>query len=167
MNIFFLDKSPKLSAEYLCDSHALNGKMATEMAQMMSNLYSLERLANSDCPRTATGNIRKHSYPHHPCTKWIKSSLSNFQWGLEHALYICEERRYRTGKELNGTYEFLKWVKDTSNELTFAESAFTNPALAMPEQYINKDPVMAYRNYYRNEKKHLLKYTKRNMPDWL
>ena len=167
MNIFYLDPNPKIAAQMLCNAHCANGKMATELAQMFSNLYTLKRLEASDCPRTATGNIRKHSYPHHPCTKWVMNSLENFQWALDHALYICEERRYRTGKELNGTYEFLKWVKDTANELKFANISFTTPALAMPEQYFNNNPVIAYRNYYRNEKKHLLKYTKRKIPDWI
>ena len=41
------------------------------------------------------------------------------------------------------------------------------PALAMPEEYRSNDPVESYRLYYRLDKQHLLKYSKRERPDWL
>lgn len=37
----------------------------------------------------------------------------------------------------------------------------------MPLQYKNMDTVEAYRAYYIGEKQHILKYTKRDMPEWL
>ena len=36
----------------------------------------------------------------------------------------------------------------------------------MPEQYKNKNAVIAYRQYYLNEKANLLKWTKRIPPEW-
>ena len=37
----------------------------------------------------------------------------------------------------------------------------------MPDEYKMDDAVMAYRNYYNNAKSHLLKYTDREIPDWI
>lgn len=37
----------------------------------------------------------------------------------------------------------------------------------MDLEYQDLDPIKAYRNYYKYDKKHLLKYTKREIPEWL
>ena len=42
----------------------------------------------------------------------------------------------------------------------------TKPAQAMPDDVKHKDPVKAYRNYYRVHKKHLAKWTNREVPRW-
>ena len=167
MNIFYLDKSPVLAAQMLCDRHALNGKMAVEMGQMMANLFSPERLAQEDCPRTATGKITKHSYYNHPCSVWIRKSYGNFFWALMHGMAICQERKFRTGKDLNGTGAFLDWVFENMLELEFSNEIPTSPALCMPDEYKTDCPVKSYRNYYKIGKKHLLKYTKREAPKWI
>ena len=50
MNIFVTDKDPVVAAQNLCDKHI--NKMIVESAQMLANAFSLERQAESDCPRS-------------------------------------------------------------------------------------------------------------------
>ena len=52
-------------------------------------------------------------------------------------------------------------------QYSFIDEPFTNPALAMPDEYKSKDPIESYRDLYRYGKTDLLKYTKRKRPDWL
>ena len=42
MNIFILDKNPKIAAEYHCDKHVV--KMILESAQMLSTTHWLQSL---------------------------------------------------------------------------------------------------------------------------
>jgi hypothetical protein len=44
---------------------------------------------------------------------------------------------------------------------------FTEPPLAMPDEYKVADTVESYRNYYRNTKQHLHNWTNRGIPAWL
>jgi hypothetical protein len=38
----------------------------------------------------------------------------------------------------------------------------------MAEEYlVGKDSLLSYRNYYKQGKKHLHKWTKREMPEWI
>ena len=51
MNIFFLDKSPDLSAQYLCDKHV--PKMLLESAQMLSTAlhsHTMDACKRGTCP---------------------------------------------------------------------------------------------------------------------
>jgi hypothetical protein len=47
------------------------------------------------------------------------------------------------------------------------DKGLTKFAQAMPEYCRRLDAVEAYRNYYIQEKKHILKYTRREIPEWL
>ena len=56
--------------------------------------------------------------------------------------------------------------------LPLFDACFVEPSLepfvqAVSSIYKVEDPVEAYRNYYRFEKKHILKYTNRTPPYWL
>jgi len=37
---------------------------------------------------------------------------------------------------------------------------------AMPENYMNENPVIAYRNYYTGDKRHIAKWKNREEPSW-
>ena len=67
MNIFFLDKTPKFSAQYLCDKHI--PKMLLESAQMLSTaVRKYEEETNTE---PLSEPIYKSAYPNHPMTKWV------------------------------------------------------------------------------------------------
>jgi len=167
MNIFILDEDPKIAAQMLCDKHTgsknAGGKMIVESAQMLANCYPLERLAKSDCPFTKTGNPRKHSYLHHPCSQWVMASQTNFEWLLEHALEMVQEKIYRGGN-LHFSSHFINWCNVIRP--TFAINGFTQPALAMPDFYKKGDPVRSYRAYYIGEKYKIATWTVRQIPEW-
>jgi len=137
MNIFVIDLDPRTAARHLVDKHI--SKMVTETAQILSNCFTLDRMAMSDCPRNQKGEARKHSYPHHPCCKWAPQSRDNMRWLVEHAREMDIERMWRFGKV---------------------------EAQAMPEEYKSDNAVDAYRSYYAFGKTHLHKWT-RNKPSWI
>jgi hypothetical protein len=163
MNIFYVDANPLLAAQALCNKHV--NKMIVETAQILSNCYSLERMAEPDCPRTQAGSPRKHSYPHHPCCKWVQKSFENWQWLVAHGLSLEMERLYR-GFEPHFSVEFIKWCGN--NKPVFIESDFTMPPQAMPDEYKMENPVEAYRRYYNEYKRNTIqmKWTRRNPPEW-
>ena len=81
MNIFFLDKTPELSAQYLCDKHI--PKMLLESAQMLST--ALRQNGYED------DYLYKSAHPNHPMTKWVGNTRDNFIWAFRNADEISRE----------------------------------------------------------------------------
>lgn len=77
-------------------------------------------------------------------------------------LALYDEYIFRYGKN----HKAGELSKLLPNPNIYDEGITTRPQ-AMPLQYQKLNTVEAYRNYYRNEKQHLLKYTKRNIPYWI
>lgn len=140
---------------------------------MLANCYSFEELSREDCPRTQSGNIRKHSYFNHPCSIWVRKSLSNFKWLVNHASAMCNEKEFRTGKP-HFTSSFILWCVDNLPNLP--DNGSTPVARAINQDvygYIHEiaDDVEAYREYYRNKRvdkrgRHIDVWTKRERPFW-
>jgi|TARA_R110002110_G_scaffold404819_1_gene623530 hypothetical protein len=151
MNIFILDTDIKKCAENHCDKHVI--KMILESAQMLSTVSRLHG-----------GHVGyKSTHKNHPCTLWAGKSLTNWFWLQKLTTYLNDEYKFRYNKEINHkSYEVARSlvVPDIPN------IGLTPFAQAMPEQYKNKNAVTAYRQYYLNEKTNLLKWTKRNQPNW-
>jgi hypothetical protein len=156
MNIFFLDKTPELSAKMLCDKHI--PKMLLESAQMLSTAV-----------QNYTGRIEelyKPAYPNHPMTRWVGSTFSNFQWTLENAVYISDEYTKRF-KKLHKSSRILNVIYDNQYYKDVPDERFTEPPQCMPDEYKDKDYVVAYRRYYIGEKKYFAKWEKgRSQPEW-
>jgi hypothetical protein len=167
MNIFYLDKCPIKSAQWQINNHC--SKMITETAQILSNAYTLEELKYA--PKTAKGEIRKHSYPHHPCSHWVKEGMDNFLWLVDHGMALYDEKVYRMGGD-HFSIGFVSWCQDNPPELP---SGWTTPALAMgnyPEIIDYANPVESYRKFYVLDKqeniagKRMDFYTKRKRPEF-
>ncbi len=164
MNIFFVNNDAKLCAQELPDiytgSKSKGGKMIIESCQMLANAYpSLE-----SAPLTQKGEVRKHSYLHHPCSKWVLGSLSHFQWLLDHALAMVEEKQFRGGK-LHFSSCFLDWCKYNPPNLT--DNGWIDPPACMPEEFILGDSQRSYRTYLIKGKRHLsFTWTGRQAPEW-
>lgn len=139
------------------------GKMIVEATQMLANCYSTDQLNNA--PRTQKGDIRKYSYYNHPCSKWTRKSLANFDWLLKHSQEMVQEKIYRGGN-LHFCKTFLDWCME--NQPNIPDDGWTDPAQAMAPQYIDVDPVKAYRNYYYYNKNKMIEliWTRREKPDW-
>lgn len=169
MNIFFVDSDPILAARALVDQHC--NKMVTETAQVLSNCYTIDRMAEDDCPRTkTTQKPRKHSYPHHPCCKWIQRSINNFWWLIRHGNELENERHYRGYTEPHYSHLFIQWCEENPPDLPQIEMTVPEQAFGDHNYLKQKNPVDGYRAYYniaKREQKTLRKvWTKRGAPDW-
>jgi hypothetical protein len=151
MNIFILDLDIVKCCEYMVDKHIV--KMQLESAQLLSTAVRLSGIN--------TGyNI---THVNHPCSLWTRSSIDNWLWLRELALQMHEEYRYRYGE--NKTH--LSWLVTKSLPIpNLPQIGYTNFAQAMPYQYIQSNPVLAYRSYYIHEKQHLAQWTNRQQPTW-
>ena len=172
MNIFVLDRNPIASAIHMVDSHVMS-KMIVESCQILSNCFTYEQLEYPTCPRTQKGTVRKHSYPHHPCCKWVQESKSNMMWVINNALSMDLERIDRwlilhpnAVCPDHFSMEFIRWCAKNINLSKVPKEYLTPFVQCMPDEYKNPDAVIAYRNYYKEGKKHLHKWT-RNKPFWI
>ena len=154
MNMFYLASTHITNARYHVDAHV--GKIILEVAQMMCIPYHLQGI----------GVPYKKSHENHPTSKWVRESWENYIWTGLYASALHDEFQYRRNKK-HKSYEVVKWCIDNIHKLKFDKIESTPFALAMPEQYRTSCPIESYRNYYRNEKSHLFKWTNRERPDWL
>ena len=107
MNIFFLDKTPEKSAQYLCDKHV--PKMLLETAQMLSTAI-----------QKYTGEIEelyKSTYPNHPMTKWVGLNKNNFQWAYDNGRSIFSEYVERF-KPYHKSIDILRHIQNNKSLYT-------------------------------------------------
>lgn len=152
MNIFVLHKHPTIAAQMACDKHVV--KMIVETAQMLSAV----RIQNGKpAPYKLT-------HEHHPCTIWAGKSLINYAWLWNYGRALCEEYTYRYGKKHACHRMFqsgpLRHPPDLPN------LGLTPFAQAMPEEYRDDDPVIAYRKYYIGDKARFATWKERAEPLW-
>ena len=156
MNIFFLDKTPELSAKMLCDKHV--PKMLLESAQMLST--ALRQNGYED------DYLYKSAHPNHPMTKWVGNTRDNFIWAFRNADEISREYYKRFGKKHKST-RILDFITNNEMQNEIPDKSFTEPPQCMPDKYKDNDYVTAYRNYYKGEKEYFAKWEKgRSEPRW-
>ena len=164
MNIFFLDRDVHKSAKYHVDKHVV--KMRLELAQLASTAHWM----------TGTEAPYKKTHINHPSSKWCRESLSNYNYTVKLGLALCDELKFRYGTKIQKCYDVLKWLE--KNKPNIEDKGLTVPLLAMDEKCrLKKNPekfkdgleyaVANYRNYYKQGKTHLYKWTKRKKPTWL
>jgi len=134
MNIFVLDTNPITAAQMQCDKHVV--KMVLETAQILS---------------TITGGPYKPTHANHPCTLWAKASQCNFNWLVRHGLALCAEYSARYNKR-HKSQNVIKQI-EYSFDVTRLPIAMTEFVQCMPDEYKDKDPVIAYRKYYHSKAK--------------
>ena len=151
MNIFFLDFDTKKCAEYHCDKHVV--KMILETAQL---LCSTHWVIGSEAPY-------KLSHKNHPCSIWVRESLSNYLYLCDLGLELCEEYTYRYGKR-HKSQDVIEWC--LTNKPNISDTEFTEPPKAMPDEYKVNNVIESYRNYYIGAKKDFAKWKNRDIPEW-
>jgi hypothetical protein len=157
MNIFFLDKTPEKSAQYLCDKHI--PKMVLESAQMLSTAIHSHTMGISS-------GIYKEAYKNHPMTKWVGFNRDNFDWALRNALYIGAEYLRRFDKR-HKSMDVINIIYDEGYRMDIPTGFFKEPPQCMPDEYKHKNYVTAYRNYYKGAKRYFAKWERgRNEPKW-
>lgn len=154
MNIFYLNSDPKECAKAHCNKHVV--KMVLETAQILSSVHWLAGTWKEDYYRP--------THLKHPCVLWAFNSLDNYKWLCNLGLELCKEYTYRYGK----THKSESLILQLFSEIPKIESkGFTEPPKAMPSEYKKGNTIEAYRNYYKEAKKHILQYNIRNKPIWL
>lgn len=152
MNIFALDKSPRLAAQYQADVHVV--KMVLESAQLLCSPFE---------PGKAP---YKRTHYNHPCAKWVRESENNYIWLVNHAWALAEEFEFRYQKK-HKSHKVIDWCALNAYQLKLPQIIMTPFAQAMPDQYKHTDAIVAYRNYYIGAKQNISKWNKgRNKPDW-
>lgn len=180
MNIFYLDKDPDRCAEYHVNKHVQ--VLQKEAAQMLTTAIWVDKYIGFT-PRKLTNEEWKvikdakdleppiddrqytrylPAHHNHPCTVWVRSSIENFEWALVYLFALDSECHYR-GYKRTRAYEAATTLPDPK----YLKSVGLTPhALAMPDIYVDNDPIIAYRNYYKNEKKHIASWKHRERPYW-
>ena len=147
MNIFILDSNPITAARMHCDKHV--PKMCVEAAQMMASALRRHGATDEDMPLTKAGKPYKGGYAHHPCTVWAGESWANFEWLANHAITLCIEYTARFGKTHACEQPIVQM--NTLHMKQFKQDKLTPFAQAMPDEYRDDDPVVAYRAYYHSK----------------
>lgn len=187
MNIFVLDLDPRAAARAHADKHVV--KMILEAVQMLYTAHwilayphLLEHrapIAVSRAQKELTAPESLQSCPfvpyrpvhiHHPCTKWARETLANYQWLCRLAIAIGQEHSHRWPSHSPHTcLRHAVWLLLHPPPLLL-RAPLTPFAIAMPIEYKHEDAVTAYRQYYCGSKadrgitKH---YTLRSPPTWL
>ena len=178
MNMFYLSHSPRECAEWSVNSHCI--KMILESAQLLSTAHRLlDGVQYTDKSKTGR-NVKRwrlddwrenklYSATHmnHPCAVWCRETSTNYLWLHSLMKSYCTEYTYRYEKthaiEKSGLLSDLEILP---NNIKIA--GFTTPPSAMDTKYIiSEDPIINYRNYYKNGKMHLHKWNKRELPYWI
>ena len=153
MNIFVLDTDITKCAQYHCDKHV--NKMILESVQMLCTVLNERGL-----PTPYKSTHRKH-----PCVNWLDQSYDNFLWLADLAEALNREYRFRYSKKRD--HASIAVQRDILHH-TYESQGLTEFAQAMPDEYkVPGDAVSAYRAFYRGEKYHFARWTRRPVPDWL
>jgi len=109
--------------------------------------------------------LYKTTHVNHPSSVWVRQSISHYSWLYEHYKELLKEYTFRFGKT-HKSEELVDLLNLFPNYISVR--TFRAPPPAMDPKYIiSEDAVENYRNYYKNGKAHLHKYTKRQPPEWL
>lgn len=144
MNVFFLDTDPTTAAQWQCDRHVV--KMILESAQLLSTAH---RELDGDEWADEVG-LYKSTHKNHPSAVWARQSTRNYRWLYLHFLALCDEYRYRYGKD-HKTWTKLHGVLGEFPDAMSAAN-WSDPPQCMPDEYKHANSVQAYRNYYRLDK---------------
>jgi len=179
MNIFYLDKDPKVCAEMHVDKHCV--KMILEYAQLLSTTHRyLDGILTDGLSKS--GRKRKQyilsdereqvlysaTHINHPSAVWVRQSPENYIWLANMLIALCEEYTYRYGKIHKVERDGLCYVLLKNIPNNIGNSGFTQPTPAMPEHYkVSGDSITSYKNYYLGDKTRMFSWKNRITPYWI
>lgn len=143
MNIFFLHRNPRVSAKAMTNKHVV--KMIVESAQLLSTAHHVID------GEEAIAGIYKSTHKNHPSAKWVRDSLSHYNWLYNHFVELCKQYTDRYNK-VHKTDRMLAHILTTPPK-GLIDRGFNFPPLAMPKEYHKYDnTIECYRAYYIGEK---------------
>jgi hypothetical protein len=185
MNIFALHHKPRKAARWHADRHVV--KMILETVQLLYTAHWVlwyPALAEKGCralletlsappsiltaPSLLYSSQRGYrpSHANHPCAVWARQTLGNYRWLVELGLELAREYTHRYGR-VHACQVHVEWLKANEPQGIRRVPRRTPFACAMPEYIEGLTPIDRYQEYYRQEKQHLLQYTRRHLPHWL
>ena len=176
MNIFYLNKDPKVCAEMHVDKHCV--KMILEYAQLLSTTHRVldgilvDGLSKSGrkrkqyiLPDQREQVLYSATHINHPSAIWVRQSDANYAWLYRMFGALMDEYTYRYGK--NHACERL------ADELSYRpknipKGSFTEPTPAMPDHYkVAGDSIQSYKNYYLGDKQRMFSWKNRPTPQFI
>ena len=165
MNIFFLHENPKKSVIYYFDRHCV--KIILEICQM---LYTAHWICNPNFETTHPEEFKPYRKTHynHPTSKWVRRTISNYNYACEMGLALCSEYTNRYNK-IHKCEHRIQWLM-ANPIVTFDTSLYVSTTylagdgvprdcsaipLAMPREFHCPNAIDAYRNYYIQNKQHI------------
>jgi hypothetical protein len=144
MNLFYLDRDPVVAASYHYDKHKV--KMVLEAAQMLCTAHHCYGSS------TQKANVPyKQAHLNHPSTIWVRRSRATYLWAYEYMIALGKEYTKRYGKEhltITKCRDFL-----STPPIHVQGDEWVEPPQCMPDEYkVPGDSIMAYWNYYEQEK---------------
>lgn len=176
MNIFFLDRDPRLAAEQHCDKHVV--KMILESAQLLSTAHRIvdgqSFISTSKSGRKAKrwwldssrdSILYQANHVNHPCSIWVRSNIDHYRYLWDLYYFLIGEYKYRYDNKYHKCEALLNPLMPAPDNIPITDWA--DPPQAMPEDVrVVNDPVAAYRNYYRQYKKDFATWKNREVPNW-
>lgn len=173
MNIFYLDHDQRRCAEMHNDKHCV--KMIVEYAQLLSTAH---RVLDGQQMLTTTKNGRKikrwmlgdwrddvfyqSTHINHKSAVWTRETHNNYKWLYYLFLRLMDEYTYRYEK--THATSSIAYILATVPK-NIPEGPFTPPPPAMPDECkVLGSSLESYHNYYRMNKEHIAKWSKRSIP---
>lgn len=147
MNIFYLDKSPIVSAKAMTNKHVV--KMILETAQLLSTAHHVLDGAN------AVPNIYKKTHVNHPSAIWVRENIANYLWARDHLHALLTEYATRFNKQPHDhkTYNvFMNLFYPPKNIKDDWTCSPMRIAITDTRHHVPNNPIASYRNYYIAEK---------------
>jgi len=165
MNIFYLCHNTDECAKAHVDKHVV--KMILEYAQLLSTAH---RLLDGKGVRHKLDRdddvIYAATHGNHPSAVWARAASCNYEWLYSLFCSLCDEYTYRYRKKHLTDVKLRGILKRLPDNIRHS-NIWYSPTPAMPDECkIDGDVLESYRNYYRTNKGHLAKWTRRNIPVW-
>ena len=182
MNIFYIDHDPSQAAEWMVDKHVV--KMILESAQLLSTAHRVldGRQVEGVNVNLENGTARKTkawvlddardsvlyaaTHINHPSAVWCRNSIENYTWLVDHFFALMGEYTYRYEKQ-HKCYGEISYMLQSPPKNLQKYDWTPMPSCMADEYIISNDPIINYRNYYREGKKNLHKWKNRQPPEWI
>ena len=159
VNLFYLDKNPKLCAKYYCDKHV--NKIMIEILQILSQIH--HNIGDKEPPYKKCMAIKPNLAPY----VWAMKSISNYKYCVDLAFYLLEEYKFRYKKNEHKCEPVIKWLSENiPNAIkgTRRTKFILTDNVSAYQEYFND--VEASRYVYVDFKCKTDKWSKRGEPIW-
>ena len=133
VNLFYLDKNPKLCAQYYCDKHV--NKIMIEILQILSQIH--HEIGDLTPPYKKCMAIKPNLAPF----VWASKSISNYRYCADLAYYLLQEYKFRYNKTDHKCEKPIEWLRSNIPEKIHGKRR---------TKFILTDNVSAYQKYFND-----------------